>query len=578
MLGNLKLLLPFLSWFRFVTKETLKADLIAGFTGAVIVLPQGVAFATIAGLPPEYGLYTAMVTPIVAALFGSSLHLISGPTTAISIVIFSAIRHHADPGSPEFISLALTITFLAGVYQLAFGLARLGVLVNFVSHTVVIGFTAGAAILIATSQIKNILGVYVPKGESFLHTWQFLWQEIGNTNFYVLFIALATLLVAVLIKRRYRKIPHLLIGLVVGTVVTLLINGVEHGVSLVGAIPGHLPPLSMPDLSFSAIKRLAPEAFAVALLGLIEAVSISRSIATKSNQRINANQEFIGQGLSNVIGSFFSSYAGSGSFTRSGINYASGAKTPFSAIFAAIFLMLIVLLIAPFMGYMPVAAMGGVILIVAFNLIDFHHIKLILVSSKSESAILLTTFFATLFLELEFAIYMGVLLSLVIFLARTSTPEIVTLAPDPDPRAEKKSLIDITAKPVKACPQFKIIRIDMSVYFGSLNHVQNRLNRITDNEGINTILIIGSGINFIDLSGAEMLVNEAKRLQQLGGGLYFCNLKPLVYDKIVRSGFINKIGNDHFFDQKRNAIRRIYKKLDRDICANCSARVFDECV
>ena len=218
---------------------------------------------------------------------------------------------------------------------------------------------------------------------------------------------------------------------------------------------------------------LAPEAFAVALLGLIEAVSISRAIATKSNQRIDANQEFIGQGLSNITGSFFSSYAGSGSFTRSGINYASGAKTPLSAIFAAVILMVIVLLIAPLTAYLPVAAMGGVFLFVAYNLIDTHHIKQILKYSKSETSILLTTFFATLFLELEFAIYLGVLLSLVIFLARTSTPEVVTLAPDIDDGTGKKKLINVTKKPLNQCPQLKIIRIKMSIYFGSINNIKN---------------------------------------------------------------------------------------------------------
>ncbi|HHL19130.1 MAG TPA: sodium-independent anion transporter, partial [Thiothrix sp.] len=181
---------PFLVWFKLITKNSLKADMLAGLTGAVIVLPQGVAFATIAGLPPEYGLYTAMVTPVIAALFGSSFHLVSGPTTAISIVVFSAISHHADPGTPEFLSLTLTLTFLAGVYQLAFGLARLGALVNFVSHTVVIGFTAGAAILIASSQIKHITGIFVPKGESFFHTWIDLYQGIGTLNFYLLLIAI----------------------------------------------------------------------------------------------------------------------------------------------------------------------------------------------------------------------------------------------------------------------------------------------------------------------------------------------------------------------------------------------------
>jgi SulP family sulfate permease len=173
-------LLPFLAWFKTINKSTIKADIIAGFTGAVVVLPQGVAFATIAGLPPEYGLYTAMITPIIAALFGSSYHLISGPTTAISIVMFSTISRHVEPGSPEFVSMALTLTFLAGVYQFAFGLARFGTLVNFVSHTVIIGFTSGAAILIATSQLKHITGIHIPKGESFLHVWIDLYQGLSG--------------------------------------------------------------------------------------------------------------------------------------------------------------------------------------------------------------------------------------------------------------------------------------------------------------------------------------------------------------------------------------------------------------
>lgn len=574
---NIRKLLPFLSWFRLVNRNSLRQDALAGFTGAVIVLPQGVAFATIAGLPPEYGLYTAMITPIVAALFGSSLHLISGPTTAISIVVFSAISHYATPGSPEFISQVLTLTFLAGVYQLSFGLARLGVLVNFVSHTVVIGFTAGAAILIATSQMKTIIGVNVPGGESFLHTWVLLFQQLDQTNYYVFITAMVTLVSALLVKKFIPQIPNLLIGLIVGSLVAIGLGGVDSGIKLVGEIPGHLPPLSTPNFSFDVIKKLAPEAFAVALLGLIEAVSISRAVATKSNQRINANQEFIGQGLSNVVGSFFSSYAGSGSFTRSGINYSAGAKTPMSAIFAAGFLMIIILLIAPLTAYLPIAAMGGVILIVAYNLVDFHHIKQIFKYSKSETAILLTTFFATLFLELEFAIYMGVLLSLVIFLARTSTPEMVTLAPAAEKPGEKKKLINIQKQPLNQCPQIKIIRIDMSIYFGSLNHIQNRIHHIVENENIHHILIVGTGINFIDLSGAEMLATEGERLQKLGGGLYFAELKSSVYEFVSKNYLVKKIGNRNFFDKKRDAIAGIYKRLDRDVCKQCTARVFEEC-
>ncbi len=575
---KLSKLFPFLAWFRLVSKDSIKADLFAGLTGAVIVLPQGVAFATIAGLPPEYGLYTAMVTPIVAALFGSSFHLVSGPTTAISIVVFTAVSHHAQPGTPEFISMALTLTFLAGVYQLAFGLARMGSLVNFVSHTVVIGFTAGAAILIATSQMKHILGVYIPKGESFLHTWVDIYQEVGDINLYLVAIAVATLVSALVIKKVLPKAPNLLIGMVVGSLVALLLKDAGGtGIPLVGEIPAHLPPLSHPTFTFATIKLLAPEAFAVALLGLIEAVSISRAVATKSNQRINSSQEFVGQGLSNVVGSFFSSYAGSGSFTRSGINYSAGARTPMSAIFAAMFLMLIVLMIAPLTAYLPVAAMGGVILLVTYKLIDFHHIRNTFKFSRSETAILLTTFFATLFLELEFAIYLGVLLSILFFLAKTSTPNIPTMSLDTDPETGKRKFINIQKKPLKQCPQLKIIRIDMSIYFGSINHVQERIAHICENERIYHILIIASGVSFIDLASAEALVAENNRLKQKGGGLYFVGLKASVYEFAAKTCFVKKVGGVHFFDTKTEAIRQIYKRLDKEVCKTCQSLLFKEC-
>ncbi len=575
-INRLKFLLPFLQWWSLVSKETVKKDFMAGLTGAIIVLPQGIAFATIAGLPPEYGLYTAMVTPIVAALFGSSRHLISGPTTAISIVVFSSISHYAEPGSPEFIQMALTLTFLAGAYQFGFGLARLGTLVNFVSHTVVVGFTAGAAILIATSQVKHVLGVDVPRGESFAHTWMEIFHQIGNVNWYVLVIAAGTLATAILVRKISTRLPHLLLALIVGSIIALLLGAQQHGVALVPAIPAHLPPISTPDFSLAAIQQLAPEAFAIALLGLIEAVSISRAIATKSHQRIDSNQEFIGQGLSNMFGSFFSSYAGSGSFTRSGVNYAAGAVTPLSAIFAAVMLMLIVLLVAPLTAYIPVAAMGGVILLVAWNLIEFHQMKVLVRASSSETGILIVTFLATLFLELEFAIYIGVLLSLVIFLSRTSHPDIISLAPDRDD--PKGKLIDVETKPVPQCPQLRIIRIDMSIYFGSINHIESKLAELSEKQGINHILLVLSGANFIDVAGAEMLVHEAQSLQDKGGNLYFCGMKGNVWQFMAQGGFIREIGAAQFFETKPEAIAGIYKRLDMDRCETCVTRIFRECL
>ncbi|WP_261841601.1 SulP family inorganic anion transporter [Aliamphritea ceti] len=565
-------LFPFLVWLKCLTFQDVKADFIAGITGAIIVLPQGVAFATIAGLPPEYGLYTAMVTPIIAALFGSSKHLISGPTTAISIVVFAAVSGHAQPGSPEFISMALTLTLLAGIFQLAFGLARLGKLVDFVSHTVVIGFTAGAAILIATSQVKHITGIPAEKGLSFSESWMVMLGHLDQLNWAIFCVGMLTLLMAVGIKRYIPKVPNLLVAMVFGSLVALAF-GDGYGILLVGAIPTSLPPVSLPDLSLDTIRVLAPEAFAIALLGLIEAVSISRAIAIKSQQRIYPNQEFLGQGLSNIVGSFFSCYAGSGSFTRSGVNYSAGAKSPLSAIFAAILLMLIVLLVAPLTAYLPVAAMGGVIMMVAYNLVDFHHIKKIIAASRPEASVLCITFVSTLFLELEFAIYLGVLLSLVLFLAKTSTPEITEMSLNTDQRR----FVEACSGKGEQCPQLKVLRVEMSIYFGSVNHIQNRIEQIAAQQGVERILIICLGINFIDMSGVDLLVSLDGKLRAKGGGLYFFGMKPGVMENAAKLGLVEDIGEDRFFANKSAAISSIFPELNQTTCENCQQHVFREC-
>lgn len=569
---RLRRFFPFLRWWGFVGWDTLRNDLLAGLTGAVIVLPQGVAFAMIAGLPAEYGLYTAIVPPIIAALFGSSLHLISGPTTAISIVVFSTLSPLAEPGTAEFIQMALTLTLLAGMYQLVLGLARMGTLVNFVSHSVVVGFTAGAAILIATSQFRHVFGLILPKGGSFLNTWRNILSEIEHINLYVLLVAIVTLMCAVVFKAVRPRWPGLLFAMIVGSLASLALGGAEHGIQLMGRLPARLPPPSLPDFSLGTLRELAPKALAVALLGLIEALSIARSISTHSRQQIDGNQEFIGQGLSNIVGSFFSSYAASGSFTRSGINYHAGAMTPFAAVFAAGFLALILLLIAPLTAYLPIPAMGGVILLVAYNLIDFHHIRSIFKTSKEESAVLVTTFLATLLLDLEFAIYIGVLLSLVLYLSRTSHPQIVNLAPDPN--ADRIMLTQSNEQ----CPFFKIIRIDGSLFFGAVNHVADFLQTIDKNSVRKAhVLIVACGINFIDVAGAEMLVQETQRRRKLRGELYLCGLKQQARDVLERGGYIDIIGDDHIYASETEAIFSIHSKLDTGDCERCPSPLFREC-
>ncbi len=565
-------LLPFLRWWNFIGLDTLKADLLAGLTGAVIVLPQGVAFAMIAGLPPEYGLYTAIVTPIVAALFGSSLHLISGPTTAISIVVFSSVSSLVEPGSDEYIRLVLTLTFLAGLYQLAFGLARLGTLVNFVSHSVVIGFTTGAAILIATSQLKHVLGLNLSENHDFLQVWLNLLGKLHQVNMYVLAVAMITLLCAIFFKIMIPRWPGMLFAMIIGSLLCLIMNGSEHGIKLIGQMPARLPPLSMPDFSFETVRELAPKALAVALLGLIEALSIGRSIAAKSHQPIDGNQEFIGQGLSNIIGSFFSSYAGSGSFTRSGINFQSGAVTPLSAVFSAIMLALLMLLVAPLTAYLPIAAMGGIILLVAYNLIDVHHIRTIIRTSGEETAVLLATFFATLFLDLEFAIYIGVFLSLVLYLNRTAHPRIVNMVPNRD--AAGPPLIETESE----CPYLKVIRIDGPLFFGAVNHVSDYLYSIDKRQmRKRNVLIVGCGINFIDVAGAELLAQEARRRRAQRGGLYLCELQPEAYNVLERGGYLDTIGIEHCFATQNEAIGKIVPDADEVICRYCKHHVFKQC-
>ncbi len=561
---------PAQRWLSRVNRRTLRDDLFAGLTGAFIVLPQGVAFAMIAGLPAEYGLYTAIIPPIVAALFGSSLHLVSGPTTAISIIVFSTLSPLAEPGSAEYIRMALTLTFLAGVCQFAFGLVRMGALINFVSHSVVVGFTAGAAALIATGQLKHALGIDVPRGASFLRTWHFLWENLGQINVHELAVALVTLVSAAVLKSWRPKWPGLLFAMIIGSLLCLAIDGEANGVRLLGRLPASLPPLSVPDLNPDTVRILAPGALAVALLGLIEALSIARSIATVSNQHIDGNQEFIGQGLSNMAGSFFSAYAGSGSFTRSGINYQAGAKTPLASVFSAGFLTIILLLVAPFTAYLPLPAMGGVILVVAFRLIDVAHIREIVRTSRSETGILVATFLATLLLELEFAIYGGVTLSLALYLSRTAHPHITALAPDPaDPR---RRLMDLAEKPLPECPQLKIIRIDGSLFFGAVEHVVKAL------EGIDRrVLIVAVGINFVDLAGAMMLNHEARRRRQRGIDLYLCSLHHQVNDFLHRSDHIAAIRDDHVFATESEAIAAVFETLDRRICLRCTHRIFEEC-
>ena len=570
--------LPFLTWLPNTNSRNFKADLIAGITGAIVVLPQGVAFATIAGMPPEYGLYAGMVPAIIAALFGSSRHLVSGPTTAASIVMFSSLSVYATPASSEYVILALTLTFMVGVIELILGLARMGALVNFISHSVIVGFTAGAAMLIAAKQLKHFFGLDMDSGGHFHNILIQFVMHIPDINPWVTSVALVTLFSGIIVKRWFPKIPYLIASMLAGSLLAFIFNqsfGTDvTGIKSVGALPQSLPPLSIPDFSWDTIRDLASAAFALSLFALTEAISIGRSIAAKTGQRIDGNQEFIGQGLSNIFGSFFSGYVATGSFNRSGLNYQAGAQTPLAAIFAGVLLIGLVVMVAPYAAYLPNAAMAGILFLVAWGLIDFKEMLHILKSSRRETIVLSITFFGALFLELELAIFAGVIMSLLLYLERVSKPRIISRVPDA--RLYKRAFTTDPALP--ECPQLKIIRIDGSIFFGSIDHVQETFARLRANSPMQKHLaIVCGGINFVDMQGGDTLASEAKKRRENNGGMYLISVKKGLWEALERYGCLEATGGRNIFQAKTAAIRGIYQKLDKSICATCDKRIFLEC-
>lgn len=569
---------PFMTWLPGVRMADARADLVAGLTGAIVVLPQGVAFATIAGMPPEYGLYAGMVPAIIAALFGSSRHLVSGPTTAASVVLFSSLSLLAVPGTPDYVALALTLTFMVGLLELALGLARMGALVNFISHSVVVGFTAGAAVLIAAKQLKHFFGVEMDSGGHLHDILIHFGQHLIEINPFATLVAASTLAIGIYCKRHLPRIPYMIVAMVGGSLLAVLLDllfGPERtGIATVGALPATLPPLSAPSFDLDHIRQLAPSALAVTLFALTEAVSIGRALAARGGYRIDGNQEFIGQGLSNIAGSFFSGYVATGSFNRSGVNYESGARTPLASVLAAVILMGIVLLVAPYASYLPKAAMAGVLFLVAWGLIDFREIRHILHASKRETSVLAVTFFSALFLELELAIFAGVLLSLVLYLERTSRPRIVTMAPDHRlPNHAFSSDPDVAQ-----CAQLRFMRIDGSLFFGSVPHVEQAFDQLrAEHPEQKHLALIANGINFVDLQGGQCLTAEMERRKAEGGAMYLINVKQGLWEALERCGCLDATGARNVFQSKKAAVRAIYQKLDKDICSHCDKRIFDEC-
>ncbi|AYQ27777.1 MULTISPECIES: SulP family inorganic anion transporter [unclassified Polaromonas] len=616
-------------WVREVSPATLRADAMAGLLGAVLVLPQGIAFATLAGLPPAYGLYTAVIPCIIAALFGSSRHVMSGPTNANSLALFAMLSPLALAFSPLYIQLALAVTVMVGIMQWLIGALRLGVLANFISPAVLFGFTSGAALLIAVHALPDLLGLAAAPEHSAAAVLAHVFTQMTSAQPLALGVAAITLGVALLLRRLRRNWPYMLIGLAVATALAWLWSRFLHpdatpsaSLRTVGQIPVPWPRFEVPRISWAQAADLIGLAFALTIVALGQAISIAKTVALRSGQRIDANREFRGQGLSNIVGGFFSSYVSCGSMNRSMPNLEAGARTPLASVFSALLLLALVAVSAPLLAQIPMAALAALLVLVAFALLDFARWQQLFTLSRSDFGVALATMVATVTIRLEIAILLGMILSLMSFLYRTSKPAMRTMGFDsrgldrqfvvidnsPDAGLEAKRAQPLPAEdangrsagPPQArpapsggsvvhevtsvgatlseCPQLKLLRMEGEVYFGATQHVADILHALrTQPKPQKHLLVMGKSMNFIDLAGAELWEAELAARRAMGGDLYFHRPRPEVIRMWRKTGFTSVLGPEHQFPDKFTAIATIFNKLDPEICRLCTARIFWEC-
>lgn len=479
-------LLPFLRWLPGTSRRSLAHDLLAGLSGAILALPQSIAYALIAGLPAEYGLYAAIVPVLVACLWGSSWHLICGPTAAISIVLFSSVSPLASPGSPDYVALVLLLSFLAGLFQWLLGLLRFGALVNFVSNAVVLGFTLGAALVIALGQLPNLLGIAMPSQATALQTLLSLAQQLHRVDWHTLLLALFSLTLSLLIRRRWPRAPAVLLGIVASSLVVLLLPEYSGSIALVSTFEGRLPPFSPLRFELASVLQLLPAAVACGMLGLVTSLAIARSLANTSQQLFDANQEVLAQGLSNLLGPWFAGSLSAGSFTRSALNQQAGARSPLAGVCSALLVALFACYGAELLAHVPLPSMAASILLICWGLVDIPALKALRRVSRTEFMVMLLTLLATLLLELQTAIYAGVLASLFFYLKRTSQPRVQCWQDGEE----------------------GLLRVEGSIFFGACQYLQQIIQRSPGRR----VVIDARQVNFIDYAGVAMLYQEARRL------------------------------------------------------------------
>ena len=574
---------PFAGWIGELRRPAVRsADITAGVTVALVLVPQSMAYAQLAGLPPHHGLYASFLPVAIASIFGSSRQLATGPVAVVSLMTASALGPLAADNPQAYVSYAVTLALLVGLVQLMLGVIRLGFLIAFLSHPVVLGFTNAAAIIIATSQLGKLFGVEAGPTEHHYETvWRTIVLALESPHWPTISITLLSLAAIVAIKRYYAHLPNILIAVAATTLVSWIIGFENTGGQVVGSIPRGLPPFELPQLDFSSITQLLGIAVTIALIGFMEAFSVAKAMAVRTRQRLDANQELIGQGLGNITASCFQGYAVAGSFSRSAVNAEAGAVTGFSAVVSGAAVGLTLLLLTPLLYHLPQTILAIIIIMAVGGLVRIKPMIHAWKAQKHDGIVALTTFVLTLAYapHLETGIITGVLLSLGLFIYRTMSPRIYSLS-----RHMEGGLREAGGANPRQCPKIEMLRFEGSLFFANTTYFENKvLERVAAMPGLRFIIVDAVAINEIDATGEAMLRTLSETLASQRISILFARVPGNVMAALRRTGFAGEAGEHRFFHSHEDALHHAWQQMQDEgnpVCAaeSCWARDFTSCV
>ena len=555
--------LPFLETVQTYNGTKFRLDLLAGLTVALVALPQAMAYAFIAGVEPQYGIYALIVGSIVAALFGSSRHLHTGPVNASSIVIAATMTPYIH--QENYMAMVFLLALLAGVFQLGAGLFKLGNLAQFISSSVLIGFMAGAALLIIINQVPNLLGLPQSSGLTFLNNISGIGENIARVDTAAIFIGVGTVLLVLTINRLSPKspagipyIPSYLLALLAAAGLVVLFGLIDKGIVVVGNIPAQLPPLSAPALDLTTINLLAASALALTVISISETIASAKSIGSLAGDKIDANQELVGQGLAKIAVAFFSGMPVSGSFTRTALNFRAGAQTRFAAVFSGILIFIIVIIFSPIARYIPVAALAGVIMVLVTNMVNWDHVVITLKTTKSDAVVMLATFTATLLFSLDTAIYIGVGLSLVLFLRKAGHPRLIELEYD-----QTNGFQEMKPADKRRIPEISIVHIEGDIFFGAAEFFENEIGRIASRPGLKVLILRVKSAYCLDATSIMGLMQFAEKMKKTDKLLVVSGVTGEVERLFRRSGLDKVVGKENIFFSDVAVLKSTKKALHR---------------